>query len=176
MSAEAVFLLVSGAVIRCLQAAPSRGFILAKPLVLGRQNYEWRCKWWCFAVSCIVEHRVCLSVVGDKQFVGGIYGTVQVKDWMGLHPVYERSSVHSEKRSLGDDLTLIGPSHKFGISGYDCKSICVNLRGVDPDFEIARGDVVWEPRTENVTFANYDKRLERVVTGEMAALQWVIRS
>ncbi|CAH9069262.1 unnamed protein product [Cuscuta europaea] len=113
-----------------------------------------------------IEYIRVLNVHGDKPTVGGVYGTVNVQDFMGVHKVYDRSLVDFEKKGPGDDLTLIGPDRPCGVSGYDWSVISVNLRGVDPDIEIVQGDVVWETRVENRTFANYSKRLERVVTGK----------
>ncbi|EOY12705.1 Uncharacterized protein TCM_031229 [Theobroma cacao] len=50
-----------------------------------------------------------------------------------------------------------------------------NINGEDPadlygTVKIAQGDIVWEPRNENLTFANYDKRLEKVVYGEYGSV------
>ncbi|CAH9069266.1 unnamed protein product [Cuscuta europaea] len=52
-------------------------------------------------------------------------------------------------------------------------TISVSLKDHDtlsPDDEIAEGVVVWEPRNENLTFANYDKLLEKVVKGQYGSV------
>ncbi|CAH9089964.1 unnamed protein product [Cuscuta epithymum] len=96
-----------------------------------------------------IEYIRVLKVDGDKHIVGGVYGTVNVQDWMGVHKVYDRSLADSEKKGPGDDLTLIGPDCYYGVSGYDWSVISVDLRGVDPDIELAQGNVVWETRVED---------------------------
>ncbi|KAK6229982.1 hypothetical protein QUC31_002644 [Theobroma cacao] len=103
----------------------------------------------------------------DSENPGELYGTVKVKDFWGVHTVYDRSSSNYESKRPGEFATLTGPS--TAISGDDVFVISVSLWDYDiisPDDEIAQGDIVWEPRTENITFANYDKRLEKVVYGE----------
>ncbi|EOY12703.1 Uncharacterized protein TCM_031227 [Theobroma cacao] len=103
----------------------------------------------------------------DGEDPGDLYGTVKVKDFWGLHTVYDRSSSDYESKGPGGFATLTGPS--TAISGGDVFVISVNLWDHDslsPDDEIAQGDIVWEPRNENLTFANYDKRLETVVYGK----------
>ncbi|XP_021287443.1 uncharacterized protein LOC110418945 [Herrania umbratica] len=103
----------------------------------------------------------------DGEDPGDLYGTVKVKDFWGLHTVYDRSSSDYESKGPGGYATLTGPS--TAISGGDVFIIKVNLWDHDslsPDDEIAQGDIVWEPRKENITFTNYDKRLEKVVYGE----------
>ncbi|EOY12706.1 Uncharacterized protein TCM_031232 [Theobroma cacao] len=74
----------------------------------------------------------------DGENPGDLYGMVKVKDFWGLHTV---------------DVFVIN------VSLWDHDSL-------SPDDEIAQGDIVWEPRNENLTFTNYDKRLEEVVYGE----------
>ncbi|XP_017985379.1 PREDICTED: uncharacterized protein LOC108663967 [Theobroma cacao] len=103
----------------------------------------------------------------DSEDPGQLYGTVKVKDFWGVHQVYDRSSSDYESKGPGGFATLTGPS--TGISGDDVFGISVNLWDHDslsPDDEIAEGDIVWEPRNENLTFANYDKRLEKDVAGK----------
>ncbi|KAK6230441.1 hypothetical protein QUC31_001959 [Theobroma cacao] len=66
---------------------------------------------------------------------------------------------------------FLGPS--TATSGGDVFVISVSLWDYDSlsrDDQIAQGDIVWEPRNENLTFANYDKRLEKVVYGEYGSV------
>ncbi|KAK6230442.1 hypothetical protein QUC31_001960 [Theobroma cacao] len=103
----------------------------------------------------------------DGENPGDLYGTVKFKDFWGLHTVYNRSSSDYESKGPGGFATLTGPS--TAISGSDVFVINVSLWDHDslsPDDEIAQGDILWEPRNENLTFTNYDKRLEKVVYGE----------
>ncbi|XP_021287448.1 uncharacterized protein LOC110418946 [Herrania umbratica] len=103
----------------------------------------------------------------DGEDPGDLYGTVKVKDFWGLHTVYDRSSSDYESKGPGGFATLTGPS--TAISGGGVFVINVSLWDHDslsPDDEIAQGNIVWEPRNENLTFANYDKRLEKVVYGK----------
>ncbi|KAK6229983.1 hypothetical protein QUC31_002645 [Theobroma cacao] len=103
----------------------------------------------------------------DGENPGDLYGTVKVKDFWGVHTVYDRSSSNYESKRPGEFATLTGPS--TAISGDDVFVISVSLWDYDifsPDDEIAQGNIVWEPRNENITFTNYDKRLEKVVSGE----------
>ncbi|KAK6230443.1 hypothetical protein QUC31_001961 [Theobroma cacao] len=103
----------------------------------------------------------------DGENPGQLYGTVKVEDFWGVHTVYDRSSSDCESKGPGEFATLIGPS--TAISGGDVFVINVSLRDHDrwsPDDEIAEGKIVWEPRNENLTFTNYDKRLEEVVSGK----------
>ncbi|XP_017985378.1 PREDICTED: uncharacterized protein LOC18593551 [Theobroma cacao] len=107
----------------------------------------------------------------DKRTPGHLYGTVKVKDFWGLHTVYDRSSSDYESKGPGEFATLTGPSD--AISGYDVFIISVSLwhhDSLSPKDEIAQGDIVWEPRNENLTFANYDKRLEKVVFGQYGSV------
>ncbi|KAK6230290.1 hypothetical protein QUC31_001808 [Theobroma cacao] len=103
----------------------------------------------------------------DSEDPGQLYGTVKVKDFWGVQLVYDRSSSDYESKGPGGFATLTGPS--TGISGDDVFGISVSLWDYDslsPNDEIAEGDIVWEPRNENLTFANYDKRLEKAVAGK----------
>ncbi|CAH9124709.1 unnamed protein product [Cuscuta epithymum] len=122
-----------------------------------------------FRTFLTVNYVRVLNIDGENP--GDLYGTVKVTDFWGEHTVYDRASGDTEEVYPQGLITLTGPSTP--IDADDSVTISVSLKDHDtlsPDDEIAEGVIVWEPRNENLTFANYGKLLEKVVKGQYGSV------